>query len=168
MHFNSLLHTRFCTISLALPRLDDRVQVSLSDEYSHFRLDSSRFCTVSLALVHNKAPMKCRLNLAFAHFYRLMHAFVHAACQPNVRFLHTSSSPLLCMLLSCMHSEIVNERSWWLDTNRIQTNFAPSQFVAGWLLGCLLNSFVSHFIISSCGTAQRPCIRDMFGHAACN
>ena len=43
------------------------------------------------------------------------------------------------------------------------------RFVAAWLLGCLLNSFVlSHFIISSCGTAQRPCIRDMLVHAACN
>ena len=76
----------FCTIFLALSRFDDRVQVSLSDAYSHFRLASSRFCTISLALVHNKAPMKCPLIHTSTRFYRLMRAFVHPACQPNVRF----------------------------------------------------------------------------------
>ena len=72
MHaFNSLLHTYARPIKLALSRFDDGAQVC-----SPVQLDSSRVCTISLVLVHNKVPMKCRLNhtfylLAFAHIYRL-------------------------------------------------------------------------------------------------
>ena len=167
-HFE-LASAHFCTIFLALSRFDDRVQVSLSDAYSHFRLVSSRFCTISLALVHNKAPMKCPL---IHTFYSLLHASTDLCallCIQHTNLKYVSAHFKLafahfCMLSSCMHSEIVDVRSWWLDT---KTTFAPSQFVAGWLLGCLLQSFVlSHFIISSCGTAQRPYIRDMLVHAA--
>ena len=169
-HFE-LASAHFYTIFLALSRFDDRVQVSFSDAYSHFQLASSRFCTISLALVNNKAPMKCPLIHTFD---LLLHTFTDICallCIQHANLTYVSAHFKLAfahfwMLSSCMHSEIVDERSWWLDT---KTTFAPSQFVAGWLLGCLLQWFVlSHFIISSCGTAQRPYIRDMLVHAACS
>ena len=134
-HFQ-LASAHFCTIFLALSRFDDRVQVSLSDAYSHFQLASSRFCTISLTLVHNKAPMKCPL---IHTFYSLLHAFTGLCallCIQHANPTYVSAHLKLafahfCMLSSCMHSEIVDERSWWLDTNNFCAFSVRCWLVAG-------------------------------------
>ena len=157
-HFQ-LASAHFCTILLALSRFDDRVQVSLSDAYSHFRLASSRFCMISLALVRNKAPMKCPL---IHTFYSLLHTFTDLCallCIQHANLKYVSAQFKLafahfCMLSSCMHSEIVDVRSWWLDTK------PTLRLLSSLLAGCWAAFFNrSYYLTSSSAPAGQHNVR---------